>query len=121
MPAASVNREDILYCCLSDFNTMSDYSNLVNVIWFYHAKKCDENDCKYCSFLSGLDSIYSDLQLTGSNEINRLRFYCILRHKIFAAARICIHGLANLEKRNSNSVTYCQFGTKKKKTCFFPT
>ena len=38
MPAASVNREDILDCCISDLNTMSDYSNLMGVICFYHSK-----------------------------------------------------------------------------------
>ena len=89
----------ILDCCLSDLNMIKDSANLIRVINYYHFNRCSEKDCGYSFFVRGLNTIYDELEKEKSEDITRLKFYCIMRTELFIKSRIYIHKLAEIEKK----------------------
>lgn len=85
--------------CLSDLNTVKDFNNLNKVINFYHFHRCSENNCRYCSFARGLNTISEELEKEKSEDVTRLKFYCIMGKEIFITSRIYIHKPADTEKK----------------------
>lgn len=69
----------LLDCCLSDLKTVKDFNNLVMVINFYHFNRCNGKNCRYCSFVRGLNTICEKLEKEKNEDITRLKFYCIMR------------------------------------------
>lgn len=70
----------LLDCCLSDLKTVKDFNNLVMVINFYHFNRCSGKNCRYCSFVRGLNTICEKLEKEKNEDITRLKFYCIMRN-----------------------------------------
>ena len=69
----------LLDCCLSDLKTVKDFNNLVMVINFYHFNRYNGKNCRYCSFVRGLNTICEKLEKEKNEDITRLKFYCIMR------------------------------------------
>ena len=93
----------ILDCCLSDLNMIKDSANLIRVINYYHFNRCSEKDCGYSFFVRGLNTIYDELEKEKSEDITRLKFFCIMRTELFIKSRIYIHKLAEIEKKNTSA------------------
>lgn len=70
---------------------------MISVLNIYHFKRCDEENCSYCSFLDGLFLIYDELTQTNNDDISRLKFYCVMTKEVFIASRLYIHRLAKIE------------------------
>lgn len=77
--------------------TIAGFKNLISVLNIYHFKRCDEENCSYCSFLDGLFLIYDELTQTNNDDISRLKFYCVMTKEVFIASRLYIHRLAKIE------------------------
>lgn len=80
---SSSDKDFMLDCCLSDLVTIDDFYNLIKVIFYYHNKRCNEDKCHYCCFLTGLYLIYSELKKEESKDIIRLIFYCIQKRDFY--------------------------------------
>ena len=93
----------ILDCCLFDLNMIKDSANLIRVINYYHFNRCSEKDCGYSFFVRGLNTIYDELEKEKSEDITRLKFFCIMRTELFIKSRIYIHKLAEIEKKNTSA------------------
>ena len=81
---------------LSNFNTLKNFNDFITVMKFNHVERCEENDCKQCVFAQNLGRIFDECKET--NNIVRLRFYCLTNKEPFALARIVIHRLATIGK-----------------------
>ena len=93
----------ILDCCLFDLNMIKDSANLIRVINYYHFNRCSEKDCGYSFFVRGLNTIYDELEKEKSEDITRLKFFCIMRTELFIKSRIYIHKLAEIEKKKTSA------------------
>ena len=87
----------ILDCCLFDLNMIKDSANLIRVINYYHFNRCSEKDCGYSFFVRGLNTIYDELEKEKSEDITRLKFFCIMRTELY------IHKLAEIEKKKTSA------------------
>ena len=59
----------------------------------YHVENCD--DCAQCVFAKNLERLYDECKET--NNVFRLRFYCLKRKETFTLARIVTYRLATIE------------------------
>ena len=66
----------------------------------YHLERCEENDCKQCVFAQNLENIFDECKdkCKETNNVVRLRCYCLINKKPFTLARIVIHRLATIGK-----------------------
>ena len=75
-------------------------SDFITVMKCYHLERCEENDSKQCVFAQNLEHIFDECKdkCKETNNIVRLRFYCLINKKPFTLARIVIHRLSTIEK-----------------------
>ena len=68
----------LLDCCLSDLKTVKDFNNLVMVINFYHFNRCNGKNCRYCSFVRGLNTICEKLEKEKNRRVLEKEFQKVL-------------------------------------------
>lgn len=80
-------------------DSLKKFDDFIEVLSFYHVKRCEHEDCSQCLFVVNLRYLYVE-HFTQELEITEpLRNYCRLRCHQFMCARFFIHHLANLEKQ----------------------
>lgn len=94
---SSYENYELLDHLLSNFNTLKNFNDFITVMKCYHVERCEENDCKQCVFAQNLERIFDECKET--NNVVRLRFYCLTNKEPFTLARIVIHRLATIEKK----------------------
>ena len=91
--------EDLLKVLLSDFISLKKFDDYIKVLSFYHAERCEHDDCCQCLFAINLRYVYTEHVTHEKKDVKQLRNYCIMRKEQFIATRLFIHRLAELEKQ----------------------
>lgn len=94
---SSYENYELLDHLLSNFNTLKNFNDFITVMKCYHVERCEENDCKQWAFAQNLERIFDECKET--NNVVRLRFYCLTNKEPFTLARIVFHRIATIEKK----------------------
>ena len=92
-------KEGLLEFLLLEFTSVKKFDDYIKVLSFYHAERCEQDDCSQCFFAINLRYVSTEHVIQEKKDIKELRNYCIIRKEQFIASRLFIRRLPDIEKK----------------------